>query len=90
MPSGIVWPMLQKVLSWLLIVLMMAATIVVGLVAEGLSSRRQAWWEKFDRESPGNDDGYIDQRCASLALAPLPLIFSYKSEKSLCGTGSWR
>ena len=25
--------------------------------------------------------------CASLALAPLPLIFSYKSEKSLCGTG---
>eukprot|EP01044_Picomonas_judraskeda_P020362 COSAG03_NODE_4506_length_1528_cov_45.931421_2_plen_194_part_00 len=26
-------------------------------------------------------------RCASLALAPLPLIFSYKSEKSLCGTG---
>ena len=25
-------------------------------------------------------------RCASLALAPLPLIFSYKSEKSLCGT----
>ena len=27
------------------------------------------------------------KRCASLALAPLPLIFSYKSEKSLCGTG---
>ena len=27
-------------------------------------------------------------RCASLALAPLPLIFSFKSEKSLCGTGS--
>ena len=27
-------------------------------------------------------------RCASLALAPLPLIFSYTSEKSLCGTGS--
>ena len=26
-------------------------------------------------------------RCASLALAPLPPIFSYKSEKSLCGTG---
>ena len=25
--------------------------------------------------------------CASLALAALPLIFSYKSEKSLCGTG---
>ena len=25
--------------------------------------------------------------CASLALSPLPLIFSYKSEKSLCGTG---
>ena len=24
--------------------------------------------------------------CASLARAPLPLIFSYKSEKSLCGT----
>ena len=24
--------------------------------------------------------------CASLALAPLPLIFSYNSEKSLCGT----
>ena len=34
-------------------------------------------------------------RCASLALSPLPLIFSYKSEKSLCGTEpepppSWR
>ena len=28
-------------------------------------------------------------RCASLALAPLPLIFSYKSEKSLCGTESY-
>ena len=27
------------------------------------------------------------ERCASLALAPLPLIFSYKSETSLCGTG---
>ena len=28
----------------------------------------------------------------STALSPLPLIFSYKSEKSLCGTGlgSWR
>ena len=25
--------------------------------------------------------------CASLALSPLPLIFSYKSEKSLCGAG---
>ena len=25
-------------------------------------------------------------RCASLALSLLPLIFSYKSEKSLCGT----
>eukprot|EP01044_Picomonas_judraskeda_P012633 COSAG03_NODE_1829_length_3462_cov_17.521855_3_plen_236_part_00 len=25
--------------------------------------------------------------CASLALAPLPLIFSYNSEKCLCGTG---
>ena len=30
-------------------------------------------------------------RCASLALSPLPLIiFSYKSEKSLCGTGQPR
>ena len=27
-------------------------------------------------------------RCASLALAPLPLVFSYKSEKSLCGAGA--
>ena len=26
-------------------------------------------------------------RCASLALSPLPLIFSYKSEKYLCGAG---
>ena len=26
-------------------------------------------------------------RCAPLALSPLPLIFSYKSEKSLYGTG---
>ena len=29
-------------------------------------------------------------RCTSLALAPLPLIFSYKSEKSLCGTGRFK
>ena len=28
-------------------------------------------------------------RCASLALAPLPLIFSCKSEKSLCGTAGF-
>ena len=27
-----------------------------------------------------------DAGCASLALSPLPLIFSYNSEKSLCGT----
>ena len=26
-------------------------------------------------------------RCASPALSPLPLMFPYKSEKSLCGTG---
>ena len=26
-------------------------------------------------------------RSAPLALSPLPLIFSHKSEKSLCGTG---
>ena len=29
-------------------------------------------------------------RCASLALAPLPLIFSYHSEKSVCGTDASR
>ena len=28
-----------------------------------------------------------EQRCASLALSPLPLILSYKYEKSLCGAG---
>ena len=29
-------------------------------------------------------------RCASLTLAPLPLIWPYKSEKSLCGAApSW-
>ena len=28
-----------------------------------------------------------ERECAPLALAPLPLIFSYKSEKPLCGTG---
>ena len=27
-------------------------------------------------------------RCASLALSPLPLIFSYNSEKSLCGAAA--
>ena len=31
---------------------------------------------------------YPRLRCAPLALAPLPLIFSYNSEKSLCGTGT--
>ena len=30
----------------------------------------------------------LKDRCASLALAPMPLIVSYKSEKSLCGTGT--
>ena len=29
-----------------------------------------------------------DSRCASLALSPLPHIFSDKSEKSLCGAGA--
>ena len=29
-----------------------------------------------------------DNRCAPLALSPLPLIFSYKSEKSLHGTAT--
>ena len=29
-----------------------------------------------------------ERRCALLALSPLPLIFSYKYEKSLCGTGT--
>ena len=29
-------------------------------------------------------------RCASLALSPLPLIFSYTYEKSLCGAGACR
>ena len=28
-----------------------------------------------------------DQRCAPLALAPSPLILTYKPEKSLCGAG---
>ena len=37
--------------------------------------------------SPLVDDARARLRCASLALSPLPLIFSYKSEKSLCGTG---
>jgi hypothetical protein len=41
---------------------MMVGTIVVGLIAEGLSSNRLEWWEKFDREAPGNNDGYIDQQ----------------------------
>ena len=31
--------------------------------------------------------GVADRWCASRAPAPLPLIFPYKSEKSLCGTG---
>ena len=30
------------------------------------------------------------RRCASLALSPLPLILSYKSEKSLCGAAASR
>ena len=34
---------------------------------------------------------YDHDGCTSLALAPLPLIFAYRSEESLCGTatGSW-
>ena len=43
------------------------------------------------RTCPKSEDLY--NRCASPALAPLSLIFSYKSEKSLCTTGvkpPWR
>ena len=34
-----------------------------------------------------SEEALDKERCASLALAPLPLTFSYKSEKSLRGTG---
>eukprot|EP01043_Picozoa_sp_COSAG02_P008349 COSAG02_NODE_265_length_26599_cov_13.943698_14_plen_730_part_00 len=60
--SSVIWPMVQRCMSWGLIILMMVATIVVSLIAEGLSSNRLEWWEKFDREAPGNDNGYIDQQ----------------------------
>ena len=37
--------------------------------------------------SPPQVDEELDRSGESTALSPLPLIFSYKSEKSLCGAG---
>ena len=62
----------------------------------GAGVPRQRIARHHDRLAERPDDGgvvrqghhvRVGQRCASLAHAPLPLIFSYKSEKSLCGTG---
>ena len=36
---------------------MMCATVVVGLIAEGLSSRKDEWWMKFDVDG----DGFINR-----------------------------
>ena len=57
--------------------------------------RDTTWWGTgksyfAQREVRGEGpEAYSEEteRCASLALAPSPLIFSYKYEKSLCGTG---
>jgi hypothetical protein len=40
------------------------------------------------RRDVGNGGCNLRGQCASLALAPAPLIFPYKPEKSLCGTGA--
>ena len=40
--------------------------------------------ERFD---PFGPRALARRRCATLPLSPLPLILSYKSEKSLCGAG---
>ena len=48
-----------------------------------LSSSKTASW----RRSTGTGTG-CRARCAPLALSPLPLIFSYKSEKPLCGAAA--
>ena len=60
--DGYATPFLRRCASWALILLMMAATIAVSLIAEGLSSRKNEWWEKFDtslEDDPGY--GYIDE-----------------------------
>ena len=41
------------------------------------------------RSALGRGSFLANARCAPLALSPLPLIFSYKSEKSLCGAGPY-
>ena len=65
----------------------------------GAGVPRQRIARHHDRLAERPDDGgvvrqghhvRVGQRCASLAHAPLPLTFSYKSEKSLCGTGRSR
>ena len=47
----------------------------------------QMGWSAIFKQHDDDGNGQLDQqefiRCASLALAPLPLISSYKSEKSL-------
>ena len=55
------------------------------LIAEGSVTPEYVEQEKA-RINGKFEEAFI--RCASLALSPLPLIFSYKTEKSLGGTGA--
>ena len=52
-----------------------AVSLVVAAVLDMLPHGRKAMLR------------YPFDKCAPLALAPLPLIVSYKAEKSLCGAG---
>ena len=60
---------------------------VIGVAASGQEISTRPFQLVTGRSWVGTAFGGFKSRCASLALAPLPLIFSYKSEKSLCGTG---
>jgi S-(hydroxymethyl)glutathione dehydrogenase/alcohol dehydrogenase len=60
---------------------------VIGVAASGQEISTRPFQLVTGRSWVGTAFGGFKSRCASLALAPLPLIFAYKSEKSLCGTG---
>ena len=62
-----------------------AAAEDVRRSAAAAAEDAKAYYEREFEKPPGPESGAA--RCAPLALAPLPLIFSYKSEKSLCETG---
>jgi hypothetical protein len=62
----------------------------VGLTNGHLMEMELDTWQLITPEAVSFPDENATTGGESTALSPLPLIFSYKSEKSLCGTGTTR